>query len=230
MGARSYRPDIALAVEAPGRADRPNGKLIKVFRPTVKNRVNVPSGYNREAMMQGFEGVTGSQSGTAYNAFLNFPLSQYPVAGKTGTAQVSDYCGPYTICAPGAIQWPAYKQDTSVFASFAPATDPHFAVDAVFEQSGYGASVAAPAVAQEYATLLGLNKPAQPGGALRPRRAHRPLRHLARPVPRQVQPRPGASARRQARSLAGRSLAARPLAATTTTGTIATGANGGATG
>ncbi len=163
-GGTLFRPDIALAVEAPGRADRPNGKLIKVYRPTVKNRVNVPSGYNREAMMQGFEGVTGSQSGTAYNAFLNFPLSQYPVAGKTGTAQVSDYCGPYTICAPGAIQWPAYKQDTSVFASFAPATDPHFAVDAVFEQSGYGASVAAPAVAQEYATLLGLNKPAQPGG------------------------------------------------------------------
>ncbi len=167
-GGTLFVPDIALAVEAPGRADRPNGKLIKVYRPTVKNHVEVPTGDNREAMLQGFEGVTGSQSGTAYNAFLNFPLSQYPVAGKTGTAQVSDYCAPYTTCAPGALPWPAYKQDTSVFASFAPATSPRFAVDAVFEQSGYGASVAAPAVAQEYATLLGLNKPAQQGACTSP--------------------------------------------------------------
>ena len=85
------------------------------------------------------------------------------MAGKTGTAQVDDYCAPYTTCAPGAVPWPAYKQDTSVFASFAPATAPRFVVDAVFEQSGYGASVAAPAVAQEYTTLFGLNKPAQQG-------------------------------------------------------------------
>jgi hypothetical protein len=46
-----------------------------------------------------------------------------------------------------------------VFASFAPAGSPRFAVDAVFEQSGYGADVAAPAVAQVYKTLFGLNKP-----------------------------------------------------------------------
>ncbi len=50
-----------------------------------------------------------------------------------------------------------------MFASFAPATDPHYVVAAVFEQSGYGASVAAPAVEQEYTTLFGLNKPPQQG-------------------------------------------------------------------
>jgi penicillin-binding protein 2 len=162
-GGALYVPDIALAVEAPGRADRPNGKLLKVYRPQVKNHVDVPTGYNREAMVQGFEGVTGNQLGTAFNAFTSFPLAEYPVAGKTGTAQVDDYCAPYTTCAPGALAWPAYKQDTSVFASFAPATDPHYVVSAVFEQSGYGASVAAPAVEQEYTTLFGLNKPPQQG-------------------------------------------------------------------
>jgi penicillin-binding protein 2 len=161
-------PDIALAVEAPGRADRPNGKLLKVFSPQVRDHVNVPGGNGRQAMVQGFEGVTGNPSGTAYKAFTSFPLAQYPVAGKTGTAQVDDYCAPYTTCAPGAVTWPAYKQDTSVFASFAPAADPRFVVDAVFEQSGYGASVAAPAVAQEYTSLLGLNQPAQQGSCTTP--------------------------------------------------------------
>ncbi len=46
-----------------------------------------------------------------------------------------------------------------MFASFAPADSPRFVVDAVFEQSGYGADVAAPAVAQVYKTLFDLNKP-----------------------------------------------------------------------
>ena len=122
-----------------------------------------------QAMLQGFEGVTGnSEPVLRTTPSSSFPLSQYPVAGKTGTAQVDDYCAPYTTCAPGAVTWPAYKQDTSVFASFAPATDPRFVVDAVFEQSGYGASVAAPAVAQEYTTLFGLNKPAQQGSCTSP--------------------------------------------------------------
>ena len=29
-------------------------------------------------MLQGFEGVTGNPSGTAYNAFTSFPLSPVP--------------------------------------------------------------------------------------------------------------------------------------------------------
>jgi penicillin-binding protein 2 len=111
-------------------------------------------------MLQGFEGVTSSPVGTAYAAFQSFPLSEYPVAGKTGTAQVDSYCSTSTGCGAGYLTWPAYKQDTSVFTSFAPADDPRFAVDAVFEQSGYGADVAAPAVEQEYQALFGLNKPA----------------------------------------------------------------------
>jgi penicillin-binding protein 2 len=55
-----------------------------------------------------------------------------------------------------------------VFASFAPASDPRFVVDAVFEQSGYGASVAAPAAAEEYTSLFGLNQSAQQGSCAPP--------------------------------------------------------------
>ena len=167
-GGTLYVPDITLAVEAPGRADRPNGKITKLYRPRVKNRVDLPTGYERTAMLQGFEGVTSNPSGTAYGAFTSFPLSEYPVAGKTGTAQLDNYCAPYTACAPGSLPWPAYKQVTSVFTSFAPVTAPRFVVDAVFEQAGYGASVAAPAVEQEYTTLFGLNKPAPQGDCTAP--------------------------------------------------------------
>jgi len=113
----------------------------------------MPPAEDRAAVLAGFEGVTSATGvGTAASAFANFPLSKYLVAGKTGTAQVgADF---------STVGWPSYKQDSSVFASFAPADSPRFVVAALFEQSGYGASVAAPAVEQEYMTLLGLSKPA----------------------------------------------------------------------
>ncbi|MGH9107183.1 MAG: penicillin-binding transpeptidase domain-containing protein [Acidimicrobiales bacterium] len=149
-----YVPQVALAVEAPGTANRANGKILKRFFPQVKGHVQMPDATGRAAMLSGFEGVTSNTSGplagTAAAAFASFPLSKYPVAGKTGTAQVGpDY---------SEVGWPKYVQDTSVFSSFAPADNPRFTVDAFFEQAGYGASVAAPAVEQEYLTLFGLDK------------------------------------------------------------------------
>ncbi len=153
-GGTLYVPRIVLAVEAPGTNDRPDGKVLKVFGPKVKDHVQMPDAAGRAAMIAGFEGVTSNPAGTGYYAFqqLNkFPLYKYPVAGKTGTAQV----GPNF----SQVGWPKYIQDTSVFTSFAPANNPRFVVDAFFEQSGYGATTAAPAVEQEYQTLFGLNKP-----------------------------------------------------------------------
>lgn len=155
-GGTLYVPQVALAIEAPGQLGKPSGRVLVRFGPKVKDHVQMPSAAGRQAILAGLEGVTsitsGNDQGTAAAVFTKFPLSQYPVAGKTGTAQVgADFA---------AVGWPKYQQDTSVFASFAPAESPRYAVSAVFEQAGYGASTAAPAVEQEYETLFGLNKPA----------------------------------------------------------------------
>ena len=159
-GGTLYVPRVVMAVERPGTGDRANGKVIRYFPPEVKDHVMMPTGQDRADMLAGFEGVTSDTGlGTAAGAFANFPLSEYQVAGKTGTAQVDEYCASGTDCPPGFVPWPEYRQDTSVFASFAPAGDPQFAVTAVFEQAGYGADVAAPAVEQEYRSLFGLNQP-----------------------------------------------------------------------
>jgi penicillin-binding protein 2 len=167
-GGTLYVPQVALAIESPGSGDKMSNRILKLYTPKVKNRVPMPAAWETSAILQGLEGVTAASDGTAYDAFQNFPLDKYPVAGKTGTAQVDSYCAPGTVCQPGQVPWPTYKQDTSVFASFAPATDPRFAVDAVFEQAGYGADIAAPAVEQEYTTLFGLNRPAKNGSCLKP--------------------------------------------------------------
>lgn len=165
-GGTLYVPQIALAVTSPGTNAAPGAKVLKRFGSQVKDHVTMPSAQGRAAMLQGFLGVTSDPTGTAYSSFAGsgFPLSRYPVAGKTGTAQVELLCTT-TKCPPGYVPWPEYKQDTSVFTSFAPAYHPSFVVDAIFEQSGYGASVAAYAVAQEYGTLFGLNKPSATTGS-----------------------------------------------------------------
>ncbi len=96
-GGTLYVPQMALAVEAPGTGNRANGKILVRFFPQVKNRVPMPSAYEQAAILQGLEGVVSEPLGTAYAAFQDFPLAEYPVAGKTGTAQVSgEFCPPYT--------------------------------------------------------------------------------------------------------------------------------------
>ncbi len=79
--------------------------------------------------------------GTAGLAFSGFPLSTYPVAGKTGTAQRPPF------------------QDTSWFAAMVPANDPKYVVVAMVEQGGHGSTSAAPIVRQVIEGLLGIQGP-----------------------------------------------------------------------
>ncbi len=76
------------------------------------------------------------RTGTASTAFAGFPLDEYPIAGKTGTAEV------------------ATKADYALFAGYGPVGNPEYAVAAVLEQAGFGGEAAAPAV-RRFFELLG---------------------------------------------------------------------------
>jgi penicillin-binding protein 2 len=84
------------------------------------------------------------RSGTATSAFLGFPLDQYPVAGKTGTAFIGDN-----------------YQDTSWFAGMVPAGDPKYVVVAMVEQAGFGSDVAAPIVRRVIERIYGIHPTGQ---------------------------------------------------------------------
>ena len=88
--------------------------------------------------MSGFTGAVASSEGTAYNAFAGFPLDRYPIAGKTGTAQAPP------------------KQDTALFVGLGPVYDPRYVTAVVMEQSGFGASAAAPVARRVFGQLSGL--------------------------------------------------------------------------
>jgi len=114
-----------------------NAQVVRKIEPQTVRKVEIAPTV-REPLLAGFTGAVADPKGTAFPAFAGFPLAQFPVAGKTGTAEV------------------AGKGDTSLFSAFAPADDPKFEVTVVMEQSGFGAEAAAPVARRVFEKLAGL--------------------------------------------------------------------------
>jgi penicillin-binding protein 2 len=128
-GGKVMEPHVAWRVQ------RPDGTVVKQIVPKVVDRLPL----NKEQLSYLRTALTGVPSvGTAATAFAGFPLSQIPVAGKTGTAQIQG------------------KQDTSWFCAMAPANDPKYVVAVMIEQGGHGATSAAPVVRRILEGLFGL--------------------------------------------------------------------------
>ena len=143
-GGTLYEPRLGKALLS---AD---GTTVTPIPSVVKGKLPVDPAtlaYIREALT----GVTDpAQGGTAKAAFAGFDRSKLVIAGKTGTAEVTG------------------KQDTSWFASFAPANDPEYVVVTMVEQAGTGGTTAAPITRKVYEGIYGLTgqQPAVPGGHL----------------------------------------------------------------
>jgi penicillin-binding protein 2 len=114
--------------EKPGRGfDHPEPKQIGIN--PEQNKI----------IVDGMWGVVNN-GGTARKISMG---SGWPIAGKTGTAQVAELG-----------QDRGHKEDHSWFVSFAPAYKPEIAVIALIENAGFGADHAAPAVKGVYQAYL----------------------------------------------------------------------------
>jgi penicillin-binding protein 2 len=102
---------------------------------TPARHIDLPPG--ADAIAGGLVGTVADPKGTAYAAFAGFPLASFPIAGKTGTAQVPP------------------KQDTSLFVSYGPVGHPQYVVAVVMEESGFGGSSAAPVARRVWDGLAG---------------------------------------------------------------------------
>ena len=132
-GGTLYRPQVGMKIVSP------DGDLIKRIPKQALGRVpGSPETLN--FLLQSLTGVVQGE-GTAAAAFSGFPLSEYPVAGKTGTSEV-------IIDGRDA--------NHSWFAGIAPANDPQYVVVAMVEQGGHGSEVAAPIVRRVLEGLFGL--------------------------------------------------------------------------
>ena len=128
-GGTLWEPHVGLRVETP------DGRIVKKIEPKSTGTLPLSKRqirYLREAMV----GVT--VRGTASSAFTGFPLSEIPVAGKTGTAELDP------------------KQPYSWFAAMAPSGTPRYVVVAMVEQGGHGSTTAAPIVRRMLEGLFGV--------------------------------------------------------------------------
>lgn len=137
-GGKVYQPQVAKAILSP------TGKLIKEFKPVIKNRVKIRKS-DQQYLIGGLTDVIAN--GTGRYAFAGWPQSQIPIAGKTGTGQAS-----------------ANKDDTGWFASFAPANKPKYAVIFMVSQGGLGGNASAPGVRKIYEAIFGVR-----GGTVDPK-------------------------------------------------------------
>ena len=146
-GGTVFSPNIAQAVLPP----EGQGEVID-FGPRVLREAEIPEDIEQE-ILDGLLGVTSQigtdrtrPGGTAFSAFngtttggVDFDLLNWPVAGKTGTAEVTG------------------RADNSLFVGFGPVNtdpfstrvnEPEYVVAAILEEAGFGSRNAAPMVAR----------------------------------------------------------------------------------
>jgi penicillin-binding protein 2 len=133
-GGTVYQPHVGRSLLSPA-----TGKPVRTIKPKVTQVAPISAG-DFAAVAHGLSTVTSG--GTAAGAFSGFPLDRFPVAGKTGTADLPP------------------KAPFAWFASFAPVQQPKYVVVAMVEQGGHGGESAAPVARALYDNLFGL--PIQP--------------------------------------------------------------------
>lgn len=126
-GGTVYQPNVVAKVLKPNSDPNDPASVVRVIEPVATSQIPMAPEV-RDPIVQGLVGVTSARGGTATGTFAGFDQSQFRVAGKTGTAEVTG------------------KADTSLFAGFAPAGAPQYAFAAVLEESGFGANAAAPVI------------------------------------------------------------------------------------
>jgi penicillin-binding protein 2 len=133
-GGTRYAPEVAAGIV------NAHGQTVIRYGARVLGHVSLPPRV-RAPILQGLEGVVMDPSGTAYAPFhdnINFSLSTFPIAGKTGTAT------------NGGIG----IEPNSWFVGFGPANHPKYVVLCVIDEGGYGADAAAPVVARTFNYLV----------------------------------------------------------------------------
>ncbi|MCB1754838.1 MAG: penicillin-binding protein 2 [Gammaproteobacteria bacterium] len=130
------RPHLLYAVQ-----DKPSTPPV-LAAPASPHQLDVKDPTNWDYVIKSMIKVTSSARGTARTAFLG---TAYPVAGKTGTAQV------FTVAQDEEYdeeQVEKRLQDHALFGGFAPADDPRIAIAVIVENGGGGGSIAAPIARQ----------------------------------------------------------------------------------
>jgi penicillin-binding protein 2 len=119
-GGSVVRPHVGLEVDAP------DGTVLQRIDPPPARRLTIAP-QNLDAIRTGLHDAASVSGGTSADVFASWPQSQYPVYGKTGTAQHLN------------------QADQSWYVCYVPDPVKPILVVVTVEQGGFGAQAAAPA-------------------------------------------------------------------------------------
>jgi penicillin-binding protein 2 len=117
-------------------------RIVREFKRKVVRKLPLDA-TELEVIQQGLRNVTAGDQGTAASAFAGFPLGRYPVAGKTGSAQIGES---------------ELDINRAWFAAYAPADDPQYVVAVYINRAGHGGESAAPVARQIFEGLFGIDR------------------------------------------------------------------------
>ncbi len=115
-------------------------EIVRDFQPKVVRRLPLDA-TELGVIQQGLVDVISGANGTATSVFAGFPTDRFPLAGKTGTAQIGETDLNYA--------W---------FISYAPADAPEYVIAAYLERAGHGGESAAPIARQIYEGIFGIDQ------------------------------------------------------------------------
>ncbi|MDQ4058191.1 MAG: penicillin-binding transpeptidase domain-containing protein [Actinomycetota bacterium] len=120
------------------KVDPDDSKVVKDIK--AKKSAELPLDETQLGVIRdGLELVVSGASGTATGVFSGFPLDQFPVAGKTGTAQRGET-----------------GQNDSWFVSYGPADDPGYVMAVYVEEADHGGTTSAPIARQIWEGIAAL--------------------------------------------------------------------------
>ena len=120
------------------RVDPEDSKIVKDIKSRKGSSLPLDA-IEMGVLRQGLEDVVMGAEGTAAGVFAGFPLEQFPIAGKTGTAQRGDT-----------------GVNDSWFVSYGPADDPGYVMAVYVEEAGGGGATSAPIARQIWEGIAAL--------------------------------------------------------------------------
>ncbi|MDQ4025581.1 MAG: penicillin-binding transpeptidase domain-containing protein, partial [Actinomycetota bacterium] len=138
--AQVWEPHVARQIGQPN-PETGEEEVVRDIEPEPLRRLPLDAA-ELGVIREGLVDVVSGDNGTAAGAFAGFPVDRYPVAGKTGTAQIGEA---------------ELDVNYAWFVSYAPVDDPQYVVSVYVAKAGHGGETAAPIARQIYEGLFGLD-------------------------------------------------------------------------
>lgn len=115
-------------------------RIVRAFKARTVARLPLDPA-EIEILRQGLVDVISGDQGTAAGAFAGFPLDSFPLAGKTGTAELGET-----------------DLNDAWFVSYGPADAPRYVIAVYVERAGHGGETAAPIARQIWEGIAGIDE------------------------------------------------------------------------